>query len=266
VLAPSLALNALLAGGTAAALVALRRTRARLHLSAGRELGWPIRMVPPSEVDDAFATGAHGPTTAAEVRFIGSGDGVPGGTSDPEARVLAVLAKRARRMFEFGTCSGRTAYLWAVNSPPDARISTITLAPDQHDQYRAEPSDLGSAAERALGASTFTEFLYTGTEAEGKVEQLFGDSKALDESPWTGQCDLVFVDGSHAYSYVRSDSEKALRMVAPGGLVLWHDYSPLRSNTRGVFRYLNELSSTHPLVHIRGTTLVAYRAPDGARS
>ena len=44
----------------------------------------------------------------------------------------------------------------------------------------------------------------------GKVEQLFADSKTLDVSPWAGQCDLVFVDGSHAYSYVVSDSEKVL--------------------------------------------------------
>jgi hypothetical protein len=67
---------------------------------------------------------------------------------------------------------------------------------------------------------------------------------------------VVFVDGSHAYSYVVSDTAKALRMVRPGGLVLWHDYSP---ECPGVFRALNELTARLPLVHIAGTTLVACR-------
>ena len=69
-------------------------------------------------------------------------------------------------------------------------------------------------------------------------------------------CDVVFVDGSHGYSYVVSDSGKALRMVRPGGLVLWHDYSP---ESAGVFRALNELARRVPLTHIQGTTLVAFR-------
>jgi hypothetical protein len=53
-----------------------------------------------------------------------------------------------------------------------------------------------------------------------------------------------------------SDTGKALTMVRPGGLVLWHDYSP---ECPGVFRALNELATQVPLVHIQGTTLVAFR-------
>jgi hypothetical protein len=247
-----------------AAIVALyllfRRYRRRLHANEGR-LRSPIETVPFADVDPGFATGPHGPTLAGEVRFIGSGDGAHGSTSDTEAWVLAVLSKRASRMFEFGTCTGRTSYLWATNSAPEARITTLTLAPDQVDQYESAPEDRAAARKRALRASTFTEFLYTGTEVEHKVEQLFGDSKALDPSPWKDGCDLIFVDGSHAYSYVKGDSEKALRMLAPGGLLVWHDYDPLSANTRGVFDHLNELRERLPLRHLQGTSLVAYRAP-----
>jgi hypothetical protein len=53
-----------------------------------------------------------------------------------------------------------------------------------------------------------------------------------------------------------SDTSKALSMVRPGGLVLWHDYSP---ECPGVFRALNELARRVSLLHIRGTTLVAFR-------
>lgn len=101
-----------------------------------------------------------------------------------------------------------------------------------------------------------------GTEVEGKIVQLLGDSKHLDEAPHEDSSDLVFVDGSHAYSYVKSDSQKAMRMVKPGGVVLWHDYrDPSWEDTSGVFRALNELAENLPLVHLRGTSLVAWRRP-----
>jgi predicted O-methyltransferase YrrM len=185
---------------------------------------------------------------------------VDGGTSDAEAWILAVLARRARRMFEVGTCTGKTAYLWARNSPEGAKVTTVTLAPDHLGDYRTEASDDPTDVQFALRESSHTEFLYSGTPVASKVEQLFADSKTLDISPWAGQCDLVFVDGSHAYSYVVSDSAKALELVAPGGLVLWHDYAGPR-HASGVFRALNELAQKIPLVRIEGTTLVAYRKP-----
>ena len=114
----------------------------------------------------------------------------------------------------------------------------------------------------ALRESSHTDFLYSGSPVAQKVQQLFGDSKTFDVSPWEGRCDLVFVDGSHAYSYVVSDSAKALELVAPGGLVLWHDYAGPR-HAAGVYRALNELAQRLPLVRLEGTTLVAYRRPAG---
>ncbi|HKP16764.1 MAG TPA: class I SAM-dependent methyltransferase [Gemmatimonadaceae bacterium] len=222
---------------------------------------WPIRRVQPEMVDPVLRPGPFGPTRDTEVAFIGRGPYVvDGGTSDAEAWILAVLAKRARTMFEFGTCTGKTAYLWARNSPPEARVVTVTLAPDHLSDYRQEATDDPQDVQFALKESSHTEFLYTSTEVATKVEQLFADSKALDVSPWAGRCDLVFVDGSHAYSYVVSDSAKALELVAPGGLVLWHDYAGPR-HASGVYRALNELAQRLQLVRLEGTTLVAYRRP-----
>jgi predicted O-methyltransferase YrrM len=222
---------------------------------------WPIRRVRPEEVDAVLRPGPFGPTRDTEVAFIGRGPYVvDGGTSDAEAWILAVLAKRARTMFEFGTCTGKTAYLWARNSPPEARVVTVTLAPDHLGDYRREATDDPVDVQFALKESSHTEFLYSDSPVAAKVEQLFADSKALDVSPWAGRCDLVFVDGSHAYSYVVSDSAKALELVAPGGLVLWHDYAGPR-HASGVYRALNELAERLPLVRLEGTTLVAYRRP-----
>jgi hypothetical protein len=240
--------------------VVLRRERAmrKLRTFTGK---WPIKPVLPEKIDPAFAIGAFGPGTNAEVAFIGRGPYVvDGGTSDAEAWILSVVAKRARCMFEFGTCTGKTAYLWARNSPPDARIVTVTLAPDNVADTRTEAGDDPRDVSYATLESSHTKFLYSDSDVAHKVEQLFADSKALDVSPWAGECDVVFVDGSHAYSYVVSDSAKALELVSPGGLVLWHDYAgPLHSP--GVFRALNELAQRLPLVRIAGTSLAAYRKP-----
>lgn len=225
---------------------------------------WPIRRVPPEAVDPVLRPGQFGPTLDTEVAFIGRGPYVvDGGTSDAEAWILAVLAKGARRMFEFGTCTGKTAYLWARNSAPDARVITVTLAPDHLSDYKQEAADDPVDVQFALKESSHSEFLYSDSPVASKVEQLFADSKALDVSPWAGSCDLVFVDGSHAYSYVVSDSTKALELVAPGGLVLWHDYAGPR-HAAGVYRALNELAQRLPLVRLEGTTLVAYRRPTDA--
>ncbi|HYW30212.1 MAG TPA: class I SAM-dependent methyltransferase [Gemmatimonas sp.] len=222
---------------------------------------WPIPVASLDALDPAFAAGPFGPSLDAEVSFIGRGPiVVPGGTSDTEAWILAVLAKRATRLFEFGTCTGKTAYLWSQNAPRGARVVTLTLAPSQQHEYVAAPGDSDRDTRFALMESAFDDFLYTGTDAAGAIEQLYGDSKQFDEAPWHDWADLVFVDGSHARSYVESDSRKAMRIVRPGGLVLWHDYAGSR-HAPGVFDTLNALAKSADLQHVRGTTLVAWRRP-----
>lgn len=214
-----------------------------------------------ADVDPKFAAGPFGTRRESEVLLIG-GSAVSG-TSTYEAWILAVLAQGARRMFEFGTCTGRTAYAWARNSPPDARITTLTLSPDERDTYQATDQDAPADTQIALSESCFLDFYYSGTEAEPKIEQLFGDSKQLDETLYLGQFDVIFIDGAHAYSYVASDTAKALRMVRPGGLILWHDYVGTW-HVPGVFRFLNELAAKLPLRAIEGTSLAYYRKPQAA--
>lgn len=224
-----------------------------------------VRCIALSDLDARFgsAGGWPGPGRAAEVSFVGRGDlSVAGAPSDTETWILSALAKGAERIFEFGTGSGRTSYAFAVNAGPDARVTTLALAPRQAGLYQHDPDDEPAAQEAALAEST-GEFFYVGTPVEARIEQVFGDSKALDDSRHLDRYDLVFVDGAHSHSYVSSDSEKALRMVRPGGWVLWHDYrSPRVSATRGVFDTLNELSQRLPLRHVRGTSLVVWRRED----
>ncbi len=221
----------------------------------------PLPTVTLDAIDPVFTTNRFGPTLATEVAFVGRGPMmVPGGTSDGEAWILAVLAKQAERMFEFGTCTGKTSYLWSRNARSDAKIVTLTLAPEQRTEYEAASGDDRRDMRFALDESNFTEFIYDGTPEAARITQLFGDSKAFDETPYINWADLVFVDGAHSESYVLSDSAKALRIVRPGGLILWHDYSGPQS-APGVFHGLNKLSKSLPITHVKGTTFAAYRKP-----
>lgn len=249
--------------GVALRVIARHYSRLRrARREEGRGKPWLLPRVPAAEVDPLFQVDpVVGYLPATEIAFICLGPvSVAGVTSDYEAWILGNLARKATTLFEFGTCTGRTAYLWARNSPADARVYTLTLDPAHAKQYQAGSEDELRDQEDALNSPFVERYLYTGTDVEHKVEQLYADSKQFDEWRFHAACDLIFIDGSHARSYVANDAEKALRMIKPGGLILWHDYrGPHRSP--GVFHTLNELSKRIPLVQIEGTSLVAYRAP-----
>ena len=220
---------------------------------------WPIPEIRLHDFDTRFKPCALGPARSTEVAFVADYQ-VPVGTSDFETWILANFAKTAKTIFEFGTATGKTAYLLARNAPDDAKVVTLTLGPNQLDSYREASGDSSEALKLAIQESKYDAFYYGGTGEESKIKQLFGDSKVFDEQPYAEQCDLIFIDGSHAYSYVKSDTDKALRMIKPGGVILWHDYRGPR-HTRDVFRALNELNQRLRLRRIKGTSLVAYRHP-----
>lgn len=236
------------------------RYRRRLHRFTKQNKAFIIPPITLDKLHHCFVATSLGYSRECEVTVINKTKGLSGATSDAEAWILAVLSKHASFLFEFGTCTGKTTYLMARNAPPDARVITLTLAPEQKTAYRAENEDNLEAARFADRESEFVEFVYTGSDVAHKITQLFGDSKQFDETPYLGRCDLVFVDGSHACSYVKSDSEKAFRMLRPGGLLLWHDYEKGNIATGDVYKYLNELSKVRPLHHIEGTSLVVFKS------
>ena len=196
----------------------------------------------------------------AEVSIMMKGlNTVEGATSDYEAWILSVLAKKAKSIFEFGTCTGKTSYLFAKNSMPEAHICTLTLPPEETDRYIHSDEDSEAAKQAAISESKFVKFIYTGTEVEGKITQLFCDSKQFSESPYLNSMDLIFIDGSHAYSYIKSDTEKAMKMLKPGGVILWHDYRDRIKSVDGVCKYLDELSKDKTLFHINRTSLIVFK-------
>ena len=175
---------------------------------------------------------------------------------------LAVLAQAAAAIptgtvvVEIGTFDGRTTLNVAINAAAQASVFTLDLPTEEHALYALVPGERQYVDKPQPGAR-FRGAGPSWQAAARRITQLLGDSATFDWSPYEGRAGLVFVDGSHAYDYVRRDSQTALRLVAKGGLVLWHDYG----RWEGVSRALDELEAERRLGlrHIAGTSLVFWR-------
>jgi len=235
-------------------------TRRMLKLRRQKNRSFNLRQYPISKVDlssvaPCFSINEYGITASSVVSFIG-GEGVVASLTDRETWVLAGLSKSAKKIFEFGTCSGKTTHVMALNTSEDAELFTLTIHPDEVDKLLFDDRDDRRHREVAELEAKFTKFYYEGHPTEKKITQIFSDSKKFDESELIGKIDLVFIDGAHTRSYVENDTNKAFRMLSSQGVIVWHDYKP---DAPDVFNYLNELSKRVELIHIKDTDLVMYR-------
>lgn len=170
-----------------------------------------------------------------------------------ELKVICQIVKKYQpaRIFEIGTFEGRTTLNMALNAPK-AHIFTLDLPAEElsHTKMQIEK------AEEAYVKKTRSGERFLDHPAQKNIDQLFGDSATFDFSPYYNSMDLIFVDGSHAYQYVISDTESALKLVKKGGIIIWHDYT----NWAGVRDGLNEFYKDKPefrgLSHIGGTSIV----------
>jgi predicted O-methyltransferase YrrM len=177
-----------------------------------------------------------------------------------DALVLAALCRvlECRTVFEIGTYHGETAWLVAHNNP-DVIVYTIDLAGIEAAQHTAlELTDRNYFRAWERGAR------FHGTPEAGRIVQLYGDSAKFDYSPYRQRIDLVFIDASHSYSYVKSDTEAALSMLSERGIIVWDDYT----HYAGIYAYLHELAPQlgGTILHLMGTRLAIYRRIDEASS
>jgi hypothetical protein len=177
---------------------------------------------------------------------------------------LAVLAQAAAgirtgtEVIEIGTFDGRSAMNLALNAPWGSPVLTLDLPPHQPTRFQLEEGE-GQYVEKRRPGMRLRQCRASLRHSAERIVQLVGDSATFDWSCHFGKAGLVFVDGSHAYDYVQADSKTAMRLVDVDGLVLWHDYGVWD----GVTRALEDLERTENLGlrHIRGTSLVLWRAP-----
>ena len=189
------------------------------------------------------------PTSENNIQMLSSGwplGGMP--PQDLYALLRVVKWIEPKRIFEIGTFRGITTAHLALNS--DAIVYTLDLPREMAanlDGY--SPGDLKLLQSSAEIGSTYRQL-----NMNGRIRQLFGDSRLFDYEPYRKSIDCVLVDGCHVYDGVLSDSERAFDLLADRGVILWHDFANLRDVTRAV-RFL---AKKRPIYHIGGTFLAMY--------
>ena len=136
--------------------------------------------------------------------------------------------------FEIGTWEGAHTVQIASQGPPDLEIFTLDLPPQADRNEAMTDPHLIEKREGQLGRR------FKNTRWEPRITQLLGDSLRFDFSQWHGRVDLVYIDGSHSYEYVVSDTVNAVAMLRDGGVAIWDDYGSMRSDY-GTTIYLEAL-------------------------
>ena len=183
---------------------------------------------------------------------------VVGMTSDYEGWILAVLSKNSNKIFEFGTCSGKTTYLMALNSPENAKIYSLTLNKEMTKNIIKEKVDNKISFRNIINESIYEKFLFSGSNVEKKINVIFENSLNFNQSSYKN-FDLIFIDGGHTYSVVKNDSEKSFEMLNKNGLIFWHDYVPGKESAKDVVKYIHEIAKDKKIYHIKNTTLCFYK-------
>jgi hypothetical protein len=155
-------------------------------------------------------------------------------------------------IFEIGTFDGRTTLHFALNTDSMTKIHTLDLPPGELENVKLK---LDSGDPQLVDKKGFRiGECYLDKDESKKVIQHLSDSAKFDFSPFYSGIDLIFVDGAHSFEYVKSDTENAMKMIKPNGIILWHDYT----NVIDVTEFLNGLSSTEQIYRINNTSIAVY--------
>lgn len=124
--------------------------------------------------------------------------------SEVSIAILIKAAKDKKNILEIGTKYGRTAVLLAMSCHPLGKVTSV----DINQKYATQTMAV------------------VPPEIRQKITLIESDSKKVDYTTM-GPFDMVFIDGDHSFNGVRMDTLNALKNLAPGAAIYWHDYSHL---------------------------------------
>lgn len=128
-----------------------------------------------------------------------------------EGKALWELAKD-KRVLEIGSYCGKSTICIGQSAE-------VVHAVDPHDG-RATPKPKGTMQEMQENLTRY------GVDRWVHIIQgtLATNSRTSFELSYCGPFDLIFIDGDHSEESVQSDVDAALPLLAPGGLLAFHDY------------------------------------------
>jgi len=100
--------------------------------------------------------------------------------------------------------------------------------------------------------------LFDDKPVAANIECKFGDSTKFDISAYRGKAEFIFIDGGHDAPVVTSDTLKALEMVTPDGMIVWHDYRDFKGVQEAIAVAVRRKGDAN-FRFIRDTSMVAYQ-------
>ena len=180
-----------------------------------------------------------------------------GNVSVEELCKICLIVKwiKPKRILELGTYNGMTTLQMALNAPAGSTTYTLDLSPEQMASIKLGKLDELVSKHFKEKFNTKTGSYFSG-RSDVSITQLWGDTATFDYSVIGGKADIIFIDAAHDYENKRRDTDNALRLLAPGGVILWHDYAEVANPE--VTKCLMEYAKEYKIFHLRNTDLAVY--------
>lgn len=135
-----------------------------------------------------------------------------------DAQTLGLVSRNINPTvcLDIGTGHGHSAALIAVNAPK-SKVYTVNIDPQEAKQGKG-----GKLITQAYSISDIGKY-YKGRKIKN-IKQLIANTNSWNF--YLPNLDLAFIDGCHDRKVVYTDSIHGLKLVKPGGFLLWHDFNP----------------------------------------
>lgn len=168
---------------------------------------------------------------------------------------LIIQYLKPKRILEIGTYNGMTTLQIALNAPSNCITYTLDLPEDVSASLQLSEIDtyVSKHFKKKFGTGVGS---YFRDRNDLNIRQLWGDSANFDYSVIDGEIDIIFIDAAHDYANKKIDSENAFKLLAPNGVILWHNYNDVLCPD--VTKYLMEIAKTKSILHLRNTMIAVY--------